>query len=128
MGDPGLLLGSRRGTCLLRGLPALPGKSVPSQRAIGDYNSDGHEGSKAAVEQVLAGLSWQPFRVYFMRNVLAHIANGSKSGGDRPGDDLRAAGREPAGRHLAEALKAMARGGPKRRPSLRLGTVVGPLG
>src|SRR3990172_5269693 len=41
--------------------------------------SDAHEGLKAAVEQVLAGSTWQRCRVHFMRNVLAHIPKGSKS-------------------------------------------------
>jgi putative transposase len=41
--------------------------------------SDAHEGLKAAVEQALAGASWQRCRVHLMRNVLAHIPKGSKS-------------------------------------------------
>jgi len=41
--------------------------------------SDAHEGLKAAVEQVLAGSTWQRCRVHFMRNVLAHIPKGNKS-------------------------------------------------
>ena len=41
--------------------------------------SDAHEGLKAAVEQVLAGSTWQRCRVHFVRNVLAHIPKGSKS-------------------------------------------------
>jgi len=41
--------------------------------------SDAHEGLKAALEQVLAGVSWQRCRVHFMRNLLAHVPRGDKS-------------------------------------------------
>jgi len=41
--------------------------------------SDAHEGLKAAVEQVLAGATWQRCRVHCMRNVLAHVPKGSRA-------------------------------------------------
>lgn len=41
--------------------------------------SDAHEGLKAAIEQVLAGASWQRCRVHFMRNVLCHVPPGDKA-------------------------------------------------
>jgi transposase-like protein len=41
--------------------------------------SDAHEGLKAAIDQVLAGATWQRCRVHFLRNVLAHIPHGDKS-------------------------------------------------
>jgi putative transposase len=41
--------------------------------------SDAHEGLKKALEQALAGVSWQRCRVHFMRNLLAHVPRGDKS-------------------------------------------------
>jgi transposase-like protein len=41
--------------------------------------SDAHEGLKAAMNQVLAGASWQRCRVHFMRNVLAHVTRTDRS-------------------------------------------------
>jgi len=41
--------------------------------------SDAHEGLKAAMNQVLAGASWQRCRVHFMRNVLAHVTRADRS-------------------------------------------------
>lgn len=41
--------------------------------------SDAHEGLKQAIQQVLAGASWQRCRVHFMRNVLALVPHGEKA-------------------------------------------------
>jgi transposase-like protein len=41
--------------------------------------SDAHRGLKTALEQVLAGATWQRCRVHFMRNALAHVSRGDKS-------------------------------------------------
>lgn len=41
--------------------------------------SDAHEGLKAALGEVLSGVTWQRCRVHFMRNLLAHIPRGDKS-------------------------------------------------
>jgi transposase-like protein len=41
--------------------------------------SDAHEGLKAALSQVLAGVTWNRCRVHFMRNILAHIPKGDKA-------------------------------------------------
>jgi putative transposase len=41
--------------------------------------SHAQEGLRAAIDQVLAGASWQRCRVHFMRNVLAHIPKSSKA-------------------------------------------------
>jgi len=41
--------------------------------------SDAHEGLKNALEQALAGSSWQRCRVHFMRNLLAHIPKRDKA-------------------------------------------------
>jgi putative transposase len=70
--------------------------------------SDAHEGLKAALEQVLAGVTWQRCRVHFMRNILAHVPKGDKA--------IVAAAlrtifaqpdREAAGQQLAEVVQAM---------------------
>ena len=76
--------------------------------------SDAHEVLKAAVEQVLAGASWQRCRVHFMRNLLAHIPKGNKS---VVAAALRTIFAQPdrgaAGQQLAEVVKAMQARWPK---------------
>ncbi len=70
--------------------------------------SDAQEGLKAAIDQVLAGDSWQRCRMHFMRNVLAHIPKGSKA---MVAAALRTIfaqpDRAPAGQQLREAAQAM---------------------
>jgi len=41
--------------------------------------SDAHEGLRRAIEQVLAGATWQRCRVHFMRNVLSQVPKSSQS-------------------------------------------------
>ncbi|MFV2045548.1 MAG: IS256 family transposase [Anaerolineales bacterium] len=41
--------------------------------------SDAHEGLKAALGEVLNGVTWQRCRVHFMRNILAHVPKGDKA-------------------------------------------------
>jgi putative transposase len=41
--------------------------------------SDAHEGVRRAIEQVLAGATWQRCRVHFMRNVLSQVPKSSQS-------------------------------------------------
>jgi len=60
-------------------LDFLRGLARRGLKGVQLVTSDAHEGLKAAVEQVLAGSTWQRCRVHFMRNVLAHIPKGSKS-------------------------------------------------
>lgn len=76
--------------------------------------SDAHEGLKAALEQVLTGVTWQRCRVHFMRNILAHVPKGDKA--------IVAAAlrtifaqpdREAAGQQLAEVVGAMRSRWPK---------------
>jgi len=70
--------------------------------------SDAHQGLKGAVEQVLAGASWQRCRVHFMRNVLAHVPKGDKA---MVAAALRTVFAQPhrraAGEQLAEVVRAM---------------------
>lgn len=70
--------------------------------------SDSHEGLKAALNQVLAGTTWQRCRVHFMRNVLAHIPHGDKS---MIAAALRTffaqPNRQAAGQQLQEVVRAM---------------------
>ena len=76
--------------------------------------SDAHEGLKAALGQVLAGVSWQRCRVHFMRNLLAHVPRGDKS---IVAAALRTIFAQPdrpaAGVQLAEVVQAMQRRWPK---------------
>jgi putative transposase len=76
--------------------------------------SDAHEGLKAALEQVLTGVSWQRCRVHFMRNLLAHVPRGDKS---IVAAALRTIFAQPdrqaAGVQLAEVVQAMQRRWPK---------------
>jgi len=60
-------------------LDFLRGLARRGLRGVQLVVSDAHEGLKAAVEQVLAGATWQRCRVHFMRNVLAHVPKGSKA-------------------------------------------------
>ena len=60
-------------------LDFLRGLARRGLKGVQLVTSDAHEGLKAAVEQVLAGSTWQRCRVHFMRNVLAHIPKGNKS-------------------------------------------------
>jgi putative transposase len=48
-------------------------------RGVQLVTSDAHEGLKAALGQVLTGVTWQRCRVHFMRNLLAHVPRGDKS-------------------------------------------------
>jgi transposase-like protein len=70
--------------------------------------SDAHEGLRAALGQVLAGVSWQRCRVHLMRNLLAHVPRGDKS---MVAAALRTIFAQPdrqaAGAQLAEVVKAM---------------------
>lgn len=76
--------------------------------------SDSHEGLQAALNQVLAGATWQRCRVHFMRNVLAHIPHGDKS---MVAAALRTffaqPNRQAAGQQLQEVVRAMAPRWPK---------------
>ncbi|MEW6568917.1 MAG: IS256 family transposase [Chloroflexota bacterium] len=70
--------------------------------------SDAHEGLKAAIQQVLAGATWQRCRVHFMRNVLAHIPKASKSVVAAALRTIFAQpDREAARQQLAEVVNAM---------------------
>ena len=70
--------------------------------------SDAHEGLRAALGQVLTGVSWQRCRVHFMRNLLAHVPRGDKS---IVAAALRTIFAQPdrpaAGAQLAEVVRAM---------------------
>ena len=81
--------------------------------------SDAHEGLKAAINQVMAGSTWQRCRVHFMRNVLAYVPKRDKA--------LVAAAirtifaqpdREAAKQQLAEVVKAMRNRWPKAAETL----------
>jgi putative transposase len=70
--------------------------------------SDAHVGLKKAIDQVLAGASWQRCRVHFMRNMLAHIPQADKS---MVAAALRTIFTQPdraaASQQLAEVVQAM---------------------
>jgi transposase-like protein len=70
--------------------------------------SDAHQGLKGALQQVLAGATWQRCRVHFMRNVLAHVPKGDKA---MVAAALRTVFAQPhrqaAGEQLAEVVEAM---------------------
>jgi transposase-like protein len=81
-------------------------------------SSDAHEGLKAAIEQVLAGSTWQRCRVHFMRNVLAHPLGKQVGGGSgsahhlcstRPGRKLPSSS--------VKSSRPWARAGPRRPTS-----------
>jgi len=76
--------------------------------------SDAHEGLKAALDQVLAGVTWQRCRVHFMRNILAHVPKGDKA---IVAAALRTIFAQPdrraAGQQLAEVVGAMRTRWPK---------------
>jgi putative transposase len=70
--------------------------------------SDAHQGLKGAIEQVLAGASWQRCRVHLMRNVLAHVPKGDKSMVAAAMRTIFAQPhRQAAGQQLAEVVQAM---------------------
>jgi len=76
--------------------------------------SDAHEGLKAALGQVLAGVSWQRCRVHFMRNLLAHVPRGDKSIAAAALRTIFAQpDRQAAGIQVAEVVQAMKRRWPK---------------
>jgi transposase-like protein len=70
--------------------------------------SDAHQGLRGAMQQVLAGATWQRCRVHFMRNVLAHVPKGDKA---MVAAALRTVFAQPhrqaAGEQLAEVVGAM---------------------
>lgn len=70
--------------------------------------SDSHAGLRTALNQVLAGATWQRCRVHFMRNVLSHIPQGDKS---MVAAALRTffaqPNRQAAGQQLQEVVRAM---------------------
>jgi len=70
--------------------------------------SDAHEGLKGALEQVLAGASWQRCRVHVMRNVLAHVPKGDKAMVAAAMRTIFAQpNRDAAGQQLLEVVQAM---------------------
>ncbi len=83
-------------------------------RGVQLVTSDAHEGLKAALGQVLTGVTWQRCRVHFMRNLLAHVPRGDKS---IVAAALRTIFAQPdrlaAGAQLAEVVQAMRRRWPK---------------
>jgi putative transposase len=84
--------------------------------------SDAHQGLKAAIEQVLAGASWQRCRVHLMRNVLAHVPKGDKSMVAAAMRTIFAQpNREAAGQQRAEVVQAMQPRWPKAAQVLERG-------
>lgn len=70
--------------------------------------SDAHEGLKAAIAQILAGVTWQRCRLHFMRNLLAHIPHADKSVVAALVRTIFAQpSREAAGQQLAEVARLM---------------------
>lgn len=84
--------------------------------------SDAHQGLKGAIEQVLAGASWQRCRVHLMRNVLAHVPKGDKSMVAAAMRTIFAQPhRQAAGQQLAEVVQAMRPRWPKAAHVLEQG-------
>jgi len=76
--------------------------------------SDAHEGLRAALGQVLNGVTWQRCRVHFMRNILAHVPKGDKAIVPAALRTIFAQpDRQAAGQQLAEVVGAMRARWPK---------------